>query len=228
MRVREPYVQADCRDEPCDRPPCCNGDCNGDGDVNIADAISLLSYLFTRGPEPLRTACGPANECCVPCRLPATGDLTCRNHEGVVVECTDPMFLGQDGYYRAGCPMESRFVDNGNGTVTDMCTSLMWEQDPPFADSQSFYSALLYCENLVLGGYEDWRVPNQRELRSLIDHGRWNPAINPVLPCRGEVYWSSTRHPVVVDCVQGVDFVDGGRTFDVGCLWHVRAVRGGR
>ena len=49
-------VRAACDDEPCPNPPCCNGDCNGDAGIDIADAIYLLAYLFGSGPEPLRIA----------------------------------------------------------------------------------------------------------------------------------------------------------------------------
>ena len=41
-----PWVKADCTDNPCDDPPCCNGDVNGDGAINISDVVGLLTYLF--------------------------------------------------------------------------------------------------------------------------------------------------------------------------------------
>ena len=60
-------VRADCQDEPCENPPCCNGDVNGDSRLNIADALYLLSYLFKGGPEPIALAqseaCLTAEEC---------------------------------------------------------------------------------------------------------------------------------------------------------------------
>jgi hypothetical protein len=53
-----PYVcTADCQDDPCEQPPCCNGDANGDGSINIGDAIHLLVYLFRNGPPPVAFAC---------------------------------------------------------------------------------------------------------------------------------------------------------------------------
>ena len=36
---------------------------------------------------------------------------------------------GQDGFYQTGCAPDHRFVDNGDGTVTDNCTGLMWQKD---------------------------------------------------------------------------------------------------
>jgi len=222
-----PAAGADCRDHPCDSPPCCNGDCNGDGTVNIADAIFLLSYLFARGPEPAQTACGPNAECCPPSRLPATGDITCTNGEDVVVDCADPPFLGEDGHYRAGCPVEGRFVDNGDGTVTDMCTGLTWEQDPP-VQMLGYYAALAYCEDLSLADHDDWRLPNYAELESIVDYGRAAPAIDPAFRAEPSFYWSSTRFAGWIHKAKVVDFLNDGRFYDtVRNPLFIRAVRGG-
>ena len=48
--------KAACVDDPCEEPPCCNGDCNGDSLIDIADAIYLLTHLFVGGPEPVPIA----------------------------------------------------------------------------------------------------------------------------------------------------------------------------
>ena len=63
------------------------------------------------------------------------------------------------------------FVDNGNGTVTDAATGLMWQQ----ADSGQgleWESALGYCAALGTGGYDDWRLPDAKELQSIVDYTR--------------------------------------------------------
>ena len=101
--------------------------------------------------------------------------------------------------------------DNGDGTVTDNATGLMWLQD----DSQSglnWEEALEYAqqsndENLL--GYNDWRLPNVKELQSIVDYSRApsitdSPAIDPVFNCSsiidegGEMnypfYWSGTTY----------------------------------
>jgi hypothetical protein len=65
----------------------------------------------------------------------------------------------------------NRFVDNGDGTVTDVATGLMWMK----ADSEEgmdWPAALEYSEDLELAGYSDWRLPNAKELQSLIDYTR--------------------------------------------------------
>ena len=70
------------------------------------------------------------------------------------------------------------FVDNGDGTISDRATGLMWMQD----DSGSTYDwdgALNYCENLNASGYDDWRLPNAKELHSIVDYTRAPDAANP-------------------------------------------------
>lgn len=57
--------------------------------------------------------------------------------------------------------------DNGDGTVTDLLTGLMWKQDE--SGQLGLEDALRYCDELRLGGYDDWRMPNIRELATLID-----------------------------------------------------------
>lgn len=65
----------------------------------------------------------------------------------------------------------NEFVDNGDGTVTDTSSGLMWQQ----ADSGStmdWETALAYAETATLGGYDDWRLPNIKELQSIVDYTR--------------------------------------------------------
>jgi len=87
----------------------------------------------------------------------------------------------------------SSYTDNGDGTVTDVNTGLIWQQD---VTSLNWEEALAYCEELNLGGYTDWRLPNKNELRSLVDYSRYNPAINTTyFPNTGaSSYWSSTTN----------------------------------
>jgi hypothetical protein len=80
------------------------------------------------------------------------------------------------------------FTNNGNGTVTDNVTGLMWQRcnagqnnnSTCSGTSSELYSeeALAYCNNLDLGNYSDWRLPNVNELASLVDYARYNPAID--------------------------------------------------
>ena len=102
----------------------------------------------------------------------------------------------------------NKYVDNGDGTVTDEATGLMWMQ----ADSGSgmnWQKALAYAENFEYGGYSDWRLPNVKELQSIVDYSRspdttQSAAIDPLFTTtpitdgNGDVdypfYWTSTTH----------------------------------
>jgi hypothetical protein len=87
-----------------------------------------------------------------------------------------------DGYYQMGviCP-EPRFTDNEDGTVTDNCTGLMWKEQ--HLGGMTWYDALESCDSLQFAEYEDWRLPNVRELHTLIDY-EWGhvPRPTPFLP----------------------------------------------
>ena len=68
------------------------------------------------------------------------------------------------------------FIDNGDSTVTDSSTGLMWQQTESV--EWNWVQALKYCEDLALAGYSDWRLPNYKELSSLIDDARYSPDID--------------------------------------------------
>ncbi len=63
---------------------------------------------------------------------------------------------------------DDRFVDNGDGTVTDRKTGLMWAQTDSMGDI-TWLDAKLYSENIILSTYHDWRMPTVNELESLFD-----------------------------------------------------------
>ncbi len=101
-------------------------------------------------------------------------------------------------------------IDNDNGTVTDPNTGLMWQQGEP--GKMSWIAALVYCENLELAGYTDWRLPNKNELQSIIDYTSYDPAIYQTVFINGKssYYWSSTS--IYSDALDGgwrVGFYDG-------------------
>jgi len=87
------------------------------------------------------------------------------------------------------------FTDNGDGTVTDTVTGLTWQQDDDDA-VKSWEEALNYCEGLELPtGQTDWRLPNIKELRSIVDNTTHSPAINLTYFPNTNFgdYWSSTH-----------------------------------
>jgi hypothetical protein len=85
------------------------------------------------------------------------------------------VYFGQDAHFTGHLP---DYVDNGDGTVTDQVTGLMWQQVPP----EAFYSwpeAQGYAEKLILGDHDDWRLPTMKELLSLANFtGSSRPEIN--------------------------------------------------
>lgn len=92
--------------------------------------------------------------------------------------------------------VQSRLTKNGDGTVTDHLTGLIWEQIPN-PNSNVWEQALIYAENLSIAGKTDWRLPNIKELQSLSDYKIGSPSIDnlfftTILPNK---YWSSTSLP---------------------------------
>lgn len=96
------------------------------------------------------------------------------------------------------------FVDNNDGTISDMATGLMWAK----ADSQrtmDWENALKYAENLNTAGHNDWRLPNAKELQSIVDYTRApdardasqrSAAIDPIfnITKTESYFWTSTTH----------------------------------
>ena len=141
----------------------------------------------------------------------------------------------------------ARFVDNGDGTISDRKTGLMWQK---FAHSRLDASAprdwwrriLHDVYAMGLARYTDWRMPNVRELESLVDVGRSNPATHPAfdesctagcseLECSctpPEPLWTSTLARRSDDRPYVVSFADGSvSTAHIESSWTTRAVRGG-
>jgi len=135
-------------------------------------------------------------------------------------------------YVRAvrGGQTQSAYVDNSNGTVTDTSTGLMWQKAS--SSNKTWEEALVYCEGLNLGGHTDWRLPTIKELRSLVDYSRYNPAINTTyFPNTSAASWylSSTTYAYNTADAWVVDFYDGDVYDDhKGDDNYVRAVRGGQ
>lgn len=105
---------------------------------------------------------------------------------------------GDDGDYKKGDPASPWFVDNGDGTITDRATQLMWVKDGTGAGCNNgakvnWIDTLTFCNGLEFAGYSDWRLPNQKELQSIVDFSRETPALDPLFINSAEdYYWSST------------------------------------
>jgi len=120
------------------------------------------------------------------------------------------------------------FVDNGNGTVTDRGTGLMWQQET--TAPMTWGETLSYCEDLILAGYDDWRWPSRDELLSIVDKSTFNPAIDTgYFPeTQPSNYWTGDtvaehRESAWVVNFGGGDVYEGLKSDAA----YVRAVRGG-
>ncbi len=88
-----------------------------------------------------------------------------------------------------------RFVDNGDGTLTDNETGLMWNKNDSFLDMDKWVTweeAKVYCLELnksLLAGYDDWRMPTRKEAQSICD-----PA-NPVTDAYGDTVYLVAGFP---------------------------------
>jgi hypothetical protein len=127
------------------------------------------------------------------------------------------------------CGSFGKFIDNGNGTVTDTGTGLMWQQG--ISGVYIWQEALSYCENLSLAGYDDWRLPNIHELQSLVDYNSYNPAINTLyFPIASSSFYLSSTTLTNYSTPWVAYFLNGWVCGDYSQVYGrgVRAVRGGQ
>lgn len=167
------------------------------------------------------------------------------------------LLLGTQALYAQTCNSsvtssapDSRYTDNGDGTVTDKQTGLMWKQcseglattstpcDTGSAATYSWQGALTQAQTVNsagFAGYNDWRLPNIKELSSLVEEACYSPAINSVrFPETMFVdyfgYWSSS--PYVGSRGNGTwlyNFNGGSAYFVIRTASHyTRLVRGGQ
>ena len=181
------------------RGQCC-GDCNVDGAVSIDELVKAVTRALAGCADDgvcrlddcatqLATCQGDLAECRAhpaPQRLPASGQTTAFGP-------------GSDGDVRAGAPLA--YTDNGDGTITDDNTGLIWEKKDhgggvhdvdkrfswgantePFAMDGTIVSEFLATLNTppCFAGSCDWRIPNIKELQTLVDYENL-PASGPVI-----------------------------------------------
>ncbi|MCX5887397.1 MAG: DUF1566 domain-containing protein [Proteobacteria bacterium] len=126
--------------------------------------------------------------------LPRTGQTKCYDTTGIEIPCAG---TGQDGEIQAGVEWPSpRFTVNGD-CVTDNLTGLMWAKNANLPGYKTRWDkAIDYCNNLTLGGYSDWRLPNVNELESLTNADEVNVATwlnsQGFTNVQSDYFWSST------------------------------------
>ena len=152
----------------------------------------------------------------------------------------DDYFPKANSYYAfavRGGKTANAFVTNGDGTVTDSSTGLVWAQYPAKdgsgnSQTMTWQEALSHCEASMLGGFPDWRLPTIKELLSIADYSKTGPVIDesafPATP--GSLFWTGTTSAADPAGAWHVDFGSGGASYWVQktSALYVRAVRGGK
>ena len=120
-----------------------------------------------------------------------------------------------------------RFALIGDDIVADRTTGLSWSRGNVGTEPMIWSAGANVCKVLYLGGFTDWRLPTVRELLTLVDYERHEPAIDPIFRCVPSYYWTSTP----AACSPGdyawlVGFGDGySDWYGRRGVYHVHAVR---
>ncbi len=136
-------------------------------------------------------------------------------------------------YVRAvrGGKSSYNFIDNTDGTVTDMNTGLMWQQATA-PGTYTWKQALAYCDNTTLAGHTDWRLPTSKELHSIVDNSKYNIAIDTAFfpDTHASSYWTSSTYADNPGYAWDVNFYGGYvmNNYDKDLLGYVRSVRLGQ
>ena len=148
-------------------------------------ALAILKKIYSHVSSAQTSVSGSAR----PSKLPATGQRTSfraqRKVKGVVAD---------DGMLRSG--IAARYRDNGDGTISDLITGLMWEKKCDCPDHPHHYGnaypltsdaeqggSALWLDRLNsesdsgFAGHDDWRIPTAKEFHTIIDYERFNPAV---------------------------------------------------
>ncbi len=125
---------------------------------------------------------------------------------------------------------KNKFKDNGDGTISDYATGLMWQKADD-GKARDWKSALAYAEDLKLAGKSDWRLPNAKELQSIVDYSRStqttkSAAIDPKFKVtevedwsgkKGNYpyFWTSTTHQDGPNPSSGACYIAFGEAYGV-------------
>ncbi len=169
-----------------------------------------------------------------------TGQTTCYNASNLAVSCSG---TGQDGELQLGAAWPTpRFSDNGDQSVTDNLTGLIWSKSGNIAGvihpTKTWQGALNYINGLNNSNYQghsDWRLPNISEIGSLLNKAENSPGTwlnnNLFTDVQAYFYWSSSINAGGTTSAWGVSMDYGltyadGRT-NVGYVWPVRGGQSG-
>jgi hypothetical protein len=219
------YSQPQCGNATINAPEQCDG-----ANLNGASCVSLG---FAAGSLACTAGCGFDLSGCIPVALPTTGQTQCWDASGTPISCTG---TGQDGDVQSGAPFS--LTDNGDGTITDNNTKLVWEKlDDNNAsgihDKDDFYTwSDAFAVKIAalntppcFAGHCDWRLPSIKELQSIASYDVAFPG--PSVPAAfdssctpgctstscscttADLYWTSTTYIQSPDFAWYVYFIDG-------------------
>lgn len=153
---------------------------------------------------------------------------------------------GDDGEYEAGwwfgklnANNKTRFISktiSGDDVVIDRATGLMWPADGNEAGCHNandvvWNDAIDYAEGLSFAGFNDWRLPNVKELLSIVDYSKNEPCIDLIIfpNTSYNIHWTGTTRVTLTTSAIGVDFDEGLLYFGVkaSSYNYVRCVRKG-
>ena len=213
------------------------GDCQGtnlDCFLTVSGKVQVFAYFEEAPPSPP-----------YPAPIAKTGKTKCYDIDWVEIDCSG---TEQDGEYQAGVAWPSpRLTDNGDGTITDNLTGLVFLANLSCLGRTTWYEAVQRIQDfnaglLTCSGYTnthtDWRIPNVNELFSIIDHGNFSPALPdatapnfpfyPLYNAYGTYWTSTTRNYPNTGSVYTVGLDTGGVSsgnMEVWTNW-IWAVRG--
>ncbi|HDQ40757.1 MAG TPA: DUF1566 domain-containing protein [Desulfonatronum sp.] len=128
------------------------------------------------------------------------------------------------GLVISGEAQAQRFVDNGNGTVTDTQTGLMWTKNANPIGKRNWYDAMAGCNAFSISGIGGWRLPSKDELVALYHAMQGG---HPFTGVQSSYYWSSTSCANSADCAWSVcmfgGFAQASVKTDVYHVWPVRS-----
>jgi hypothetical protein len=206
---------------------CTNGACS----AGACCTNACINGATRCGGRAVQVCGNQVNSCTGWSSTPCTTGEVCERYAGPV--CLDenwaewPMPNSAPDVV-AGAPNPEAYTNNGDGTVTDNVTGLIWQSPGPTL-TYSQAGAIAYCGGLNLGGFTDWRVPAIIELFSLVDLSAAAPTINSTYfpGTVAGIYWSSTPSAGPVGNAWTVTFMVGLMSPNqaVTSLGSVRCVR---
>ena len=190
--------------------------------ITLSDGYTIKSIITIDANNGIKTS--------IVVNIDGTNDEEDENQENGLVVLktgqTESYKDGDDGYYQNG--QERIYTrDDDLNIVTDHVTNLMWQDanivskqwltqeayDAGDYDDTSGDTATTYCDDLVFGTFDNWRLPTKIELQSLVDYGTSNPSTNLIfedIPTSG--YWSSSLFASHTNLAWIISFYNGSTT----------------